>query len=445
MRRNFIFAGIMVALFATTPAFSMVLPQDCSGVNAQSAECVSMLTMASYVEQAKAQAANSDFEAAMKTMGKAIKIAKNFPAEIYVEYVIDQAEYAESWARDYRGVKGLEQALAILQRAIPYLGQVDSVSTKSRYYNRISGLYIELANTNKDPTYSEAALETFQHIIEIIDKETDPGYWASIHYNLGVAYVTHFEHTKEVGNLILGKNALLEAQKYFDKKTMLKDWAKVVSALADNDVHAAKAFNRPDLQQKAMNSYVEIAKSLKGTPYKEELANAYHNGALLSEERGRDTENLKDLKLAYIYFGKAADIYYDQRNYFAWVRANSNQAWAQYYLAKLTDKPEDFEGAVDIVEYILENFPQHKSPVRWAEIVKQLADCKYALALNKSDTSLLGEAMQSYRVSMKIFEEEGRMKQHDEASQQATNIMMLLLSIEGGEKSEEPPKEDSGV
>ena len=443
MLRMTLYTGFLLIQISTVPVLASVLPEDCSGVNAQSEECGRLLSMASYVEQSKAQAASGKFSSAIDTIDKAIKIAKTFHPELYVEYIIDQAEYAEDWARDIRGVKGLQQALAILQRAIPSLGKVDNLTTKTRFYNRISSLYVELASINNDATYSEAAIESFQHILSLVDKDVDREYWANIQYNLGLAYSTHYENTDDTAYLILGKKTLQEALKYFEKSEKLKEWASVSSGLADNDAAAAIVFDRADLAQAALNRYNEVAQALKSTPYKEELANAYHNGALVSMRLGRETEDFNHLRAAHNYFGKAVDLYEDVRDYFSWVTAYSNQAWATFYGAQITQNPKHYLNAVKMVQNILDNFPQHKSPVRWAELVNQLGDLQMGAAAHQQDITGAQEAIQSFEVAAKVYEEIGDTEQYDLVQNKIYRIKVILIDLLQNQESGDQIPEDT--
>lgn len=446
MRRRLLAMSFFGVFVWTLEATGMELPQDCTGSKAQSQECVQMMSMASYVEQAKGQAADGQYEAAIKTMDKAIKIARKFPAGLYVEYVIDQAFYAEKWATGIKGEKGLDQALAILNRAIPYLARVDEISTKVRFYNRVSALNMALAEIRKDVFYVEAALENFYHIIEIIEKEANPIYWADVHYNLGLAHASLYGITKDSSQLLLGKTSLLEAFELYDKKTTLIRWAMTVSAMADNDAEAAKAYKRDDLLKSAFNGYEAVIKSLDPKVHQEQLSTAYHNSGLLYMSRGRKTENINDLKQAYSLFERATDLFDEQGRYFEWVRAYSNQAWSLFYVAELTEEDAYFKNAISMVENILEYFPQHKSPRLWAVLVSQRGDIQRGFAVKLRDTDLLKEARQSYKVAIKVYEEQGNQAKAEELGESisATDALLLLLEVIDSQE-ESAPKEDQGT
>ncbi|MBD2328080.1 tetratricopeptide repeat protein [Alkalinema sp. FACHB-956] len=417
--RSIVVVGLVLGLVGLAPVVRVVRAQTVAqAVDPRKAEADRLR------EQGIQQAQTSQYEAALQSFEKALKLYRTISDRNGEAKVLNNLGIA------YRSLSQYEKAIAYLEQALPIFQQVKDRNGEAKVLNNLGIAYRALSQYEKAIAYYEQARLIYQQV-------RDHNGEANVLMNLGIAYRALSQYEKAIAYYEQARLIYQQVRDHNGEANVLINLGNVYAALSQYE-KAIAYYERalPIFQQvKDRNGEAKVLNNL-GTAYRSlsqyEKAITYYEQARpifqQVEDRNGEATVLMNLGTAYLSLSQyeKAIAYYEQAQLiYQQVKNRNGEALLLMNLGNAYDSLSQYEKAIAYYERALPIFQQVKDRNGEALLLMNLGNVYAAL-------SQYEKAIAYYERALPIFQQ---VKDHNGEAKVLMNLGEAYRSLSQYDKA----------
>ena len=340
-----------------------------------------------------------DPAAVLERQGEAFAETENTEAKIRIETYRKEVAEIRRLAREAKEDEPEKDVIAVLrlegkheEALIRTRAMHDS--NDSSIWQMSAGSAYELGQTREDTALLKESVESWQRVLELVEKAADEKTWAKAQNDLG--------------------------------KTLLA-WAELEQQ-QEHDFEAVAAFEEAVL---AFNAALEIV-AKERDPL--DWAEAQYNLGNTLQALGEAKNDLEVLYSAKSSYESALEVYTRERTSQFWATTQNNLGGVLQELGVKEKKSSHLESAITAHKAALSGYSREGTPVEWAGAQVNLAGTFFALyeLVDRKDGNLLDESEAAYEAAAEAYEGASEVDLANDARTSAEEIRRLREPSESG-------------